>query len=177
MTGGVRIRAETAADVAAVRRVLSAAFPTEVEADLVDALRGTTDPWLSLVAEDDEREVNGHILFTPVEVHSPTGVSSALGLGPMAVHPLHQRRGVGSALVRAGLSACRDVGALVVVVLGHPAYYPRFGFRPAWDFGLYYRAPGRNPACMVLELEPGALRGRSGEVRYHPAFDERSSRP
>jgi putative acetyltransferase len=77
---------------------------------------------------------------------------------------------VGSALVRAGLSACRALGARAVVVLGHPAYYPRFGFAPAWDFGLYYGAPGQNPAFMALELEPGALRGQGGEVRYHPAF-------
>ena len=64
-----------------------------------------------------------------------------------------------------------DVGACAVVVLGHPTYYPRFGFAPAWDAGLYYRAPGPNPSFMVLELEPAALRGHGGEVRYHPAFD------
>jgi putative acetyltransferase len=89
----------------------------------------------------------------------------------VAVLPDLQRQGVGSALIDAGLSACRAIGELVVVVLGRPGYYPRFGFRPAWDFGLYYATPGPNPAFMVCELAPGALRGRSGEVRYHAAFD------
>ena len=90
----------------------------------------------------------------------------------MAVLPRCQRRGVGTALVEAGLEACREAGEPVVVVLGHPDYYPRFGFRPAWDAGLYFLSPGPNPAFMVRELEAGALAGRRGQVRYHPAFDE-----
>ncbi len=95
-----------------------------------------------------------------------------MGLGPMAVLPNFQRQGVGSALVEAGLSACRAARELVVVVLGHPSYYPRFGFQPAWDFGLYYLTPRPNPAFMVRELERGALQGRTGEVVYHAAFNE-----
>ena len=128
-------------------------------------------PQLSLVAEHPAGDVIGHILFTPVGIRSSSSASRAMGLGPMAVLPDHQRQGVGSALVEAGLSACRAAGEFLVVVLGHPSYYPRFGFRPAWDLGLYYIAPGPNVAFMVCELEDGALRGRSGEVLYHPAFD------
>ena len=87
------------------------------------------------------------------------------------VAPGCQREGVGSALIEAGLAACRAAGVGLVVVLGHASYYPRFGFEPAWPFGLYYAAPGPNPSFMVRELERGALRGRSGRVVYHAAFD------
>jgi len=166
------LRAESLRDLAAVRDVLTRVFPTDAEARLVDALRGRTHPQISLVAETRAGELVGHILFTPVEIRSPSGASKAVCLGPMAVLPEHQRQGVGSSLVEAGLSACRAVDEPIVVVLGHPSYYPRFGFEPAWDAGLYYGTPGPNPAFMVRELERGALRGASGEVRYHAAFHE-----
>jgi putative acetyltransferase len=130
-----------------------------------------TEPQFSLVAELRAEGVVGHILFTPVEIRSSSSTSKAMGLGPMAVLPSCQRQGVGSALVEAGLAACRAAGELVLVVLGHPSYYPRFGFQPAWDLGLYYIAPGPNAAFMVHELERGALDGRTGEVLYHAAFD------
>jgi putative acetyltransferase len=168
----LRIRPEAPADAAAVRDVLAGAFPTAAEAALVERLRGAAQPRVALVADDAGGQLVGHILFTPVEVRSASPVAGVLGLAPLAVRPERQRRGVGSALVRAGLCACRETGARAVVVLGHPGYYPRFGFSPAWSFGLYYRNPGRNPAFMALELEPGALRGRRGEVCYHPAFSE-----
>ena len=167
----VRIRSELPADAGGVREVLAAAFPTEAEARLVEALRGAARACVSLVADGAGGRLVGHILFTPVEIRSATPVAGAFGLAPLAVSPGCQRRGVGSELVRAGLAACRGIGARAVVVLGHPTYYPRFGFAPAWDFGLYHRAPGANPAFMVAELEAGALRDRAGEVRYHPAFD------
>jgi len=137
---------------------------------LVEALRGRTEPQVSLVAEDPSLGVIGHILFTPMEIRGRAQSSRAMALGPMAVLPEQQRKGAGSALVAAGLAACAAIGERVVVVLGHPDYYPRFGFQPAWDFGLYYAAPGPNPAFMVRELERGALRGRTGEVVYNAAF-------
>lgn len=152
--------------------MLAQAFPTDAEAKLVDSLRGKTEPQISLVAEDERGVVVGHILFTPVKIHAASGTSEAMGLAPMAVVPPLQGAGVGSALVRAGLAECRRAGELVVVVLGHARYYPRFGFKRAWDFGLYYGARGANPAFMVCEIEPGALEGRSGEVTYHAVFDE-----
>ncbi len=167
----LRVRPEADRDRAAIHRVVARAFPSDAEARLVETLRGLAERRISLVAEDGGGEVVGHILFTPVEIRSAGGTSHALGLGPMAVMPDLQCRGVGSALVRAGLAACRAGGETVVVVLGHPSYYPRFGFERAWDHGLYYGAPGPNPAFMVCQLQPGALRGRSGEVRYSPAFD------
>lgn len=148
--------------------MLTRAFPTDAEARLVDALRERAERCISLVAETKPGAVVGQILFTPVEIGS---ASCAVGLAPMSVVPELQRRGIGSALVKAGLSACRAAGERAVVVLGHVDYYPRFGFRPASDHGLYYRNPGPEPAFMALELEPNALQGRTGEVRYHEAFD------
>ncbi len=167
----IRARAESPEDVAAVRQVLARAFASDAEAKLVDALRGRTEPQISLVAEHGSDAVIGHVLFSPVAIRSSSGTTKALGLAPLAVLPDFQRQGVGAMLVEAGLSACRAAGEPLVVVLGHASYYPRFGFRPAWDSGLYYASPGPNPAFMVCELEPGALRGRAGEVRYHAAFD------
>jgi putative acetyltransferase len=166
---GIRVRAESPRDRSGVRDVLVGAFPTAAEADLVDGLRGRTQPQIALVAEQRGRVV-GHVLFTPVEILPASGPLHVLGLAPLAVAPQLQRRGVGAALVGAGVAACRVAGARAVVVLGHPAYYPRFGFRPAWDLGLYYVTRCPNPAFLVRELEPGALRGRAGEVRYHAAF-------
>ena len=167
----ITVRLELPRDRLAIRDVLVRAFESDDEARLVDALRGRTDPQISLVADDPLAGVVGHILFTPVEIRGDADRSTAIGLAPMAVVPERQRSGVGSLLVGAGLAACAALGDPVVVVLGHPDYYPRFGFRQAWDLGLYYRRPGPEPAFMVCELERGALRGRTGEVVYHAAFD------
>jgi len=139
----VIIRREAAGDIPAIRRVNLAAFPTPGEADLVDALRDRADAFISLVAARNG-DIVGHILFTPVTVERPDGSSSpALALGPMAVLPEHQRQGIGSQLVRDGLHHCAKRGHAVVFVLGHPEFYPRFGFTPAphWDL----RASGACP--------------------------------
>ncbi|MBS0347356.1 MAG: N-acetyltransferase [Proteobacteria bacterium] len=165
----MRIRNETPADEAAVREVNLAAFESPAEADLVEALRGHTFPYVSLVA-DDKGIVAGHILFTPV--HLPGHPRARLmALAPMAVRPEYQRSGVGSALVIEGLRQAREAGAGAVVVLGHPAYYPRFGFVPASRHGIgcSYQVP--DEAYLVVELQPGHLDGLSGTVQYHAAFD------
>jgi len=170
----VRIRAEEERDRAAVHALNAAAFETRAEADLVDALREKAEPFLSLVAEeegDDGAEIVGHILFTPVTVAGHSEVK-ILGLAPMAVAPERQRRGIGSALVQAGLDRCRRRGFDAVVVLGHPDYYPRFGFVPATRFGLGCEWDVPEEAFLALELRAGALRGVAGTVRYHPAFDQ-----
>jgi putative acetyltransferase len=167
----IRVRAERPDDRSAVRDVLVRAFPTDGEARLVDALRGNTEPQISLVADDPPEGVVGHILFTPVEIRSAQATSRAIGLAPVAVAPERQRRGVGGMLIDSGLAACAALGEHAVVVLGHSDYYPRFGFRPAWDYGLYYQQPGPNPAFFARELARDALHGRRGEVVYHPAFD------
>ncbi|MCW8139428.1 MAG: N-acetyltransferase, partial [Planctomycetota bacterium] len=128
----ITVRPEAPGEVEAIRRVNDAAFGRPDEGRLVDALRGAARPFVSLVAREGD-EVVGHALFTPVTVGA---TSSALALGPMAVVPGRQGVGVGSALVRAGLDACRALGHEVVFVLGHPGYYPRFGFVPAGPRGL-----------------------------------------
>ncbi len=94
----------------------------------------------------------------------------AMGLGPMAVMPDHQRQGIGSALVRAGIEHCKQLGCDAVVVLGHPEYYPRFGFTPASRFGIKSEYDVPEDVFMALELRPGTLKGRSGTMAYHPAF-------
>lgn len=168
----ITIRAELTEDRTAVRRVNEGAFGRTTEADLVDALRAAAAPLLSLVAEEDG-EVVGHLLFSPVTVETacPSDAVPALllGLAPVAVLPEWQNRGVGSQLVREGLQACRKLGATAVVVLGHPEYYPRFGFVPASRFGLTCEYPVPDDVFMAQELVPGALT-EPGLVRYHPAF-------
>jgi putative acetyltransferase len=173
----VTIRPERAADASAVRAVNESAFETDVEARLVDVLRVEASPLVSLVAEIDG-SICGHILFSPItlqqEVAGSQGASHSrsqpLGLAPMAVSPSHQRKGIGSALVRAGLAACRQLECEAVVVLGHPQFYPRFGFRPASHFGLRSEYDVPDEVFMAMELTPGSLAGKHGIVRYHPAF-------
>lgn len=165
----VSIRRETAADHDAVDRVNERAFERTDEADLVRRLRSRTHPHVSLVAERDGVVV-GHIFFSPVDVESAPSTLVVLGLAPMAVAPEHQNQGVGTALVRKGLDACQRLGTHAVVVLGHPGYYPRFGFEPASTFGLASEYDVPDEAFMALELEPGALDGVSGTVAYHECF-------
>jgi putative acetyltransferase len=164
----MRVRPETEADRAAVRAVNEAAFETPAEADLVEALRGSGVSLVSLVAEADG-EIIGHILFSPVSLSDHVNLN-LMGLGPMAVVPDRQRKGVGSALVRQGLMCCKDLGARAVVVVGHPEYYPRFGFAPASRYALRCEYDVPDDVFMVAELEAGALNGASGVVRYHDAF-------
>jgi putative acetyltransferase len=167
----ITIRAENAEDIPAVRRVNELAFGRPNEAALVDALRAAANPQVSLVAVENGQVV-GHIFFSPVLIESEDSTSSALGLAPMAVLPEYQRQGVGSQLVREGLRECQHVGCKVVVVLGHPEYYPRFGFIPASQKGLRSEYPVPDEVFMVAELEPGALGGQRGLVKYRPEFDE-----
>jgi putative acetyltransferase len=164
------VRPERPSDHDAVRRVHAAAFTTPHEADLVDALRAGARPLVSLVAEEDGHVV-GHVMLSPVELPGHPD-RRLMGLAPLAVLPTRQRSGIGAALMWAGLERCRDIGTGAVVVLGHPAYYPRFGFMPADDHGIgcpFLDAP--SDAWMILELEPGHLRGASGTTRWHAAFD------
>lgn len=165
------IRAETQADHAAVRQVNQRAFGRANEADLVDALRKNARPQVSLVAELDGQVV-GHIFFSPVLIESEASRFTALGLAPMSVLPEFQNQSIGSELVRRGLKACRSIGHDVVVVLGHPEYYPRFGFVPAKQKGLSCEYPVPDEVFMTVELREGALAGRKGLVKYRPEFSE-----
>jgi putative acetyltransferase len=164
----VLIRDEEENDWAAVRALNAAAFETPAEANLVDALRVQAQPVVSLVAEEAGLVV-GHILFSPVTLSGHAGLH-IMGLAPMAVAPSRQRHGIGCALVRAGLERCRAIGAGAVVVLGHHKYYPRFGFSPSVRFGIGSEYEVPDDAFMVVEVQPGFLRGASGTIQYHAAF-------
>jgi putative acetyltransferase len=163
------IRPEATADDATVEEVNQLAFGGEDEALLVAALRAGGYARVSLVAEEDGQVV-GHILFSDLSIVTPGGVAPALALAPMAVVPSHQRRGIGSALVREGLRTCRDAGHRIVIVLGHPKFYPRFGFSAKMAERL--SSPYSGPAFMAAELVPNALQGVAGEVVYPPPFGE-----
>ncbi|HJQ67474.1 MAG TPA: N-acetyltransferase [Blastocatellia bacterium] len=165
------VRAEEEEDYPQVARVIELAFGQADEARLVAALRTSADPHISLVAVEDDRVV-GHIFFSPVTIESDRSLFTAMGLAPLAVLPEYQNRGVGSLLVWEGLKECLMIGHRVVVVLGHPAYYPRFGFQTAKLKGITCEYDVPEDHFMVAELEPGALGGRQGLVKYHPEFNK-----
>jgi putative acetyltransferase len=162
------IRAEEPRDSRAIHSVEAAAFGQPTEAELVDALRRDATPLVSLVA-DDAGAIVGHALFSPVTLDGNPALR-LMGLGPMAVAPARQRSGIGAALVREGLAACARTGIAGVVVLGHPEYYPRFGFVPASRFGIGSEYDAPDEAFMAIELVAGTLAAATGTVRYHPAF-------
>lgn len=161
-------RPETPRDVDAIRAVNLAAFPTAAEADLVDALRSDPAAWipeLSIVAAAPDGTVVGHALLTRCLV----GDHPALALAPCAVLPQHQRRGAGSAAIRSGLAAARARDENLVVVLGHPDYYPRFGFARASPLGISAPFPTSDGALMALALD-GARPTPQGVISYPRAF-------
>jgi putative acetyltransferase len=164
------IRAARPEDAPGIRAVNISAFGTTAEADLVDALCERAAPIISLVA-DDEEAVVGHILFTPMTLDADRELK-VMGLAPMAVATGRQRQGIGTALVHAGLDECWQLGAAAVAVLGHPEYYPRFGFVPASKFGLMSRYDVPDDVFMIVEGRRGALAGKHGLLSYHPAFAE-----
>lgn len=162
------IRPETSADHAAIQELHQAAFGNPAEANLVAALGDGGYTEVSLVAEREDRVV-GHILFSRLLIHTAQGAVNALSLAPLAVCPEHQRQGVGSELVRAGLDACLRGGHLIVTVLGDPNYYQRFGFSAPLAQPL--QSPfGGGEAWMALELVPGSLRGVQGRVEFSSPF-------
>jgi len=150
-----------------IRAINEAAFGRSDEADLVDSLRGECAILLSLVAEVDRRIV-GHIVFSRMSIETSRGPVPAVALAPVAVLPDHQRRGIGEQLIRRGLDLLRGRGERIVIVLGHPNYYPRFGFSSEKARPL--ESPFSPPAFMATELSPGALEGIRGKVRYPAAF-------
>jgi len=167
------IRPETLADAAAIYAVNQQAFDgREAEPGLVDAVRKSAGfiPELSLVAEQNGQIV-AHILFSRIHIQTENGLMPAIALAPMAVLPAYQQQGIGSALVQRGLTECKRFGQAVVIVLGHPAYYPRFGFSAALAKPLECPYGDCGEAWMALELIPGALDGVSGRVVYPSSFD------
>lgn len=162
------IRVERPSDCEAIRRVNEAAFAGSAEADLVEALRAGGYVIASLVAET-EAGVVGHVLFSRLLIETESGEVSAASLAPMAVLPQVQRQGIGSLLVSTGLALCRERGERIAFVLGHPAFYPRFGFSS--DSASPIVCPfGEGEAWMAMELDPGSLAEVTGRVVYPPPF-------
>ena len=165
------IRQETPKDIDSIRYVNEQAFGQKEEAEIIDKLRKRDVVTLSLVAVQADQIV-GHILFSPVSVESEYSSFEAITLAPMAVLPEYQRKGIGSQLVRVGLEECLRLGHEIMVVLGHPDYYPRFGFVPASTYSIKCKYDVPDEVFMALELRQGALSGRSGVVKYQPEFNE-----
>lgn len=164
------IRLENPHDYPGIRAVNEGAFKTPAEAHLVDMLRDTADPILSLVAEE-QGEIVGHIMFSPVTLSAHNELK-IMGLGPLAVIPAQQEKGIGTALVQKGLEECRQLGYGAVIVLGHPWFYPRFGFFPAARYHIRCEYDVPEDVFMLIELTPGYLEDAAGIIKYHPAFNE-----
>ncbi len=163
----IRLRYENRRDYKDIIRINDLAFGQKNEGILIEHLRKNRDflPELSIIAEKDGIII-GHILFFPVQIKSKDNSYKSVSLAPMAVLPEYQNQGIGSKLVRYGLEKCRERGYQSVIVLGHPEYYPRFGFEKAskWDIRPPFEAP--DEAFMALELIEGGLKGTSGVVEY-----------
>ncbi len=165
------IRRERPEDILAIRNVNDRAFGRPNEGAVIEQLRGVCEGLVSFVAVA-EGHVVGHIFFSPVALEAADGgVLWGMGLAPLAVLPEWQRRGIGTELASAGLAAIRETACPFVVVLGHPAYYPRFGFEKASGHGIRCQWNVPDEAFMVLVMDWAAMRGASGVARYHAQWD------
>ncbi|MFX1394307.1 MAG: GNAT family N-acetyltransferase [Promethearchaeota archaeon] len=169
----VIIRSESLNDYNQISDVIYYAFGQNDEVRLVEKLRSSPDyiVELSLVAILNGLIV-GHILFSKILIKSEKSEIPALALAPLAVRPEYQNQGIGSRLVEKGLEECKRLNHKIVIVLGHPNFYPKFGFKPAYDFGVIAPFEVPKEAFLILELKSGALVGISGTVIFPPAFNE-----
>lgn len=166
------IREEMPGDYKQIAVVNKEAFGRVEEADLVERLRAAKAIVASLVAVWDGRVV-GHALCSPVLVRRENGVIAVIcGLGPVAVLPAFQRQGIGSDLIEAIITACREAGYRAMIVLGHPDYYPRFGFQPANLFAIRCAFEVPAEAFMARPLRTSGLSDLAGLAHYHPAFND-----
>jgi putative acetyltransferase len=161
----VEIREERPDDVAAIRDVNQRAFGQDQESNLVDALRSNRAALLSLVATLNDR-VAGHIMYSPATIGDITGAA----LGPMAVLPEHQRQGIGSKLVEAGNRKLKEAGVPFIIVVGHPNFYPGFGFKPASAVAMKCEWDVPDDVCMLLLIDERKMTGVSGLVKYRHEF-------
>ena len=171
---GVTIRPERDDDADGIRAVNDAAFGGTVEGRIVDEIRGT-DRWIpggSLVAEDRAGAVVGHLLLSEGDLVDANGAVRRIWmLGPIAVGPEHQRRGIGTALMEAAITLATGRGQPVICLLGHASYYPRFGFEPARAIGIDPPRPWPDASWMVRRL-PAWTPAVRGVARFPPAFPD-----
>ena len=172
----MEIRETKDTDLRAILTVEREAFGYDKEANLVRDLLGdpSARPLYSLLAFDNGRAV-GHVLFTAARLEGKPNRASLSLLAPLAVIPDFQNQGVGGELIKEGLKHQSNAGVDLVFVLGHPGYYPRYGFKPAGVHG--FEAPYPIPeehadAWMVQELRPGVIGGVSGKVRCADMLDK-----
>jgi putative acetyltransferase len=165
----ITFRQEEPSDKSAIRRVNEQGFDGSEEADIVDALREANAIVLSMVALDGG-DIIAHILFTEVDLIQADSQVKGLGLGPMAVLPCYQRKGIGSKLLQIALDKCRCLDYDFVVVLGYPEFYSKFGFSPAKPYCISCVFDAPDEAFMVLELRENGLAERSGVVHYREEF-------
>ncbi|HML05183.1 MAG TPA: N-acetyltransferase [Methanobacterium sp.] len=165
------IRHEKKSDYSTIYEINKLAFNGENESKLIQTLRKSENfnKNLSLVAVNGEKIV-GHILFTPITIETKEKSFLALALAPLAVHPEFQNQGIGSLLIKQGLNACKRLKYGIIIVIGHPKYYPRFGFIPAINKGLKVLFEVREEAFLVKENISGSLNGVEGTVKYPQPF-------
>jgi len=164
------IRKETNTDIQDIRRLNDLVFAGPAEGTIVDAMRDRCPDALSLVAVEGT-QIIGHIFFSPVAINGMNGIE-AMGLGPMAVLPEYQRKGIGKALITKGIQKLEKAGCAVVVVLGHAGYYPKFGFAPASRYGLKSQWEGiPDDVFMVRFLNREKIGMIGGIVRYRKEFE------
>ena len=167
----VHIRPEKSEDLPPVNSLIIEAFKRDTEARLVDRLRRASADYLSLVA-DDNGTIVGHLMFTPATITNDRTVTG-MGLAPMAVVPSYQHQGIGKLLVREGLRILKETGFPFVIVLGHPDYYPRFGFQPASRYNIRSQWDDvPDEAFMILIMDDKAMRNISGVARFRDEFND-----
>jgi len=166
----ITIRVEKPGDESFIRKINLAAFEQSAEADIVDVLRNNCSEFVSLVADEDKNIV-GHILFTPAVIESGEKLISGIGLAPMAVLPEYQNKGIGSILIVAGLEKMKQLNSPFVIALGHPNYYPKFGFELASSYGIMCEYDGvPDEAFMILILNKDKMKNLKGVAKYRPEF-------
>jgi putative acetyltransferase len=166
------IRLENSEDINDIHVLNELAFGQPQEANIVDKLRNNCEGLLSLVAIENEKIV-GHILFSPAVIEGQHGIIKGMGLAPMAVLPEMQRQGIGTQLVKTGIENLKKTQCPFIVVLGHPEYYPRFGFERASLYGIKCQWEGiPDEVFMILWLDKSATPPVSGLAKYREEFNE-----